>query len=92
MLVEEDDVLGELSGPIIATDPFGERAEVIADVIVGDGVGLAVMIVSAHVVNPEHVVVLGRTHRASHLGLELFVDDVPDPVSGRELAPAWRAR
>src|SRR5258705_13599739 len=66
VLVEENDVLRKLSGSVVGTDTFGERAQVVAHVPVRDGVGLAV-IEASYIVDPENVVILGRMHRASHL-------------------------
>ncbi len=88
VLVQKDEVLGQLARLIVGTYPLGQGSHVDAHGLgEPDLVRLLFAVLASVVMDPEDVVVFGQAHRTSELQLKLFVDRVPDPVALGELLP-----
>ena len=88
VLVEEDHVDGELAGGVVRTNALGQGLQVaVVHLVEAQPVAATRAVLAAVVVDPEHVVVLGRLDVAQQLPLELLVDDVVVLVAAAELLP-----
>ena len=88
VLVEEDHVDGQLAGGVVGANAFDQGPQVaVVDLVEAQPVAAPRAVPAAVVVDPEHVVVLGRPDVAQQLPLELLVDDVVVLVAPAELLP-----
>ena len=81
VLVEDDEVLGQRAGLVVALDARGQRVQILADVHRRDAVDRPRFRPAPHIVNPQHVILLGLFDGASELELERLVEHVVDAVA-----------